>query len=132
MIDLLKKYKELLLYLIFGVVTTVTNIALFQLLRRIGVDLFLSNLIAWIGSVTVAYVTNKLFVFESTGFDVNILLREGVLFFGARLLSLGIDMVAIALLVNVLHIAELFAKVFSNGIVIIVNYILSKLVIFKK
>ena len=126
------KYKEIILYLFFGVITTLVNILTFQGCRILGVPLFLSNLIAWILSVLVAFITNKLFVFESKSISFSALMKETVLFFMARVLSLGIDMAVIACMVNVLMVNELFSKVVSNVIVIVANYVLSKFIIFKK
>ena len=132
MMNLIKKYKEVILYLFFGVVTTVVNILVFQLCRAEGINLLISNFAAWLISVLVAFVTNKLFVFGSTAFGVKKLMKECVLFFGARVLSLGIDMAVIFMLVDVLCVNEFISKILSNVIVIVVNYLLSKLVIFKK
>lgn len=126
------KYKEVILYLFFGVLTTLVNILVFQGCRFLHIDLFLSNLIAWILSVLTAFVTNKLYVFESKSTSFSQLMKETVLFFSARVLSLGVDMAVIACMVHVLLINELVSKVVSNVIVVIVNYVLSKFIIFKK
>ena len=126
------KYKEVILYLFFGVLTTAVNIFVFQGCRLFELDLFFSNLIAWILSVLTAFVTNKLFVFESKNTSVSQLIKETILFFSARVFSLGIDMAVIAFMVQCLMIHELVSKVVSNGIVIVVNYVLSKFIIFKK
>lgn len=126
------KYKEVILYLFFGVMTTVVNILTFQLCRLFYIPLFLSNLIAWLLSVLVAFITNKLFVFESNNTSFSALLKEVLLFFMARVFSLGIDMLVIGCLVNIMMINELLSKIASNVIVIVVNYVLSKFIIFKK
>lgn len=128
----LLKYKEVILYLFFGVMTTAVNILMFQVCRLVGVDLFLSNLIAWIISVLTAFITNKLFVFESKNASFFHMAKETILFFSARVFSLGVDMAVIAFMVQFLLIHELISKVISNVIVIIVNYVLSKFIIFKK
>ena len=126
------KYREVLSYLLFGGLTTLVNIVSFFILRKVNLEIFISNGIAWVISVLFSFITNKLFVFESKGKSRKENIRELVSFFGFRLLSLVIDMGAIYLFINVLNINELVSKVLANIIVIIVNYIFSKLFIFKK
>ena len=126
------KYREVLLYLVFGGLTTLINIISFFILRKFNIALYISNAIAWILSVLFAFITNKLFVFESKGKSKKENTKELVSFFGFRILSLVIDMGAMYLLLDVLNIKELIAKIVSNVVVIILNYIFSKLFIFKK
>lgn len=126
------KYREVLTYLVFGVLTTVVNILSFYILRKFGVEVYYSNIIAWILSVVFAFVTNKLFVFESKDKSKKESLKELFNFFGFRLLSLGIDTLALYLLLNVVNVGEMIAKIISNVVVIILNYIFSKLFVFKK
>ncbi len=122
------KYYEVLSYLFFGGCTTLVNIITFWLLRVLKVGVYASNIVAWIVSVLFAFITNKLFVFESKGNA----LKEAISFFGFRLLSLVFDMGFMYLLVDVFNINDLFSKVLSNVFVIIINYIFSKVFIFKK
>jgi UDP-N-acetylglucosamine transferase subunit ALG13 len=126
------KCREVLSYLFFGFLTTLVNMFIFFLLRHFNVHLYLSNLIAWLVAVLFAFITNKSFVFESKGKDKKKNIRELVSFFGFRILSLGIDMGAMYLLLQVLSTGEVFAKIVSNIIVIILNYVFSKLFVFKK
>lgn len=131
-IELMKKYKEIIMYLIFGVLTTLINIVSFYIMDKLGIALYVNNTIAWILSVLFAFVTNKLFVFESKDTKPKIILKEGISFFGFRLLSYFVDMLCIFLLVDVFKINKMIAKVVGNIIVIIINYAFSKLFIFKK
>lgn len=124
------KCREVLMYLVFGGLTTIVNIITFFILRKLNIEVYISNLLAWVISVLFAFITNKLFVFESK--DKSKSGKELVSFFGFRILSLGIDMGAMYLLLQVLSTGEVFAKVIANIIVIILNYIFSKLFIFKK
>lgn len=126
------KYREVLLYLVFGALTTLVNIVMFLILRKLSVELYISNVIAWITSVLFAFITNKLFVFESKNKTIGENLREGLSFFGFRLLSLVFDMLSMYVLLQILNTNEIFAKVISNVIVIVLNYIFSKIFIFKK
>lgn len=126
------KYREILLYLFFGGCTTLVNIVSFFLLRLVNIPLYPSNVTAWFLSVLFAYITNKLFVFESKSSDKKKLLKESLSFFGFRVLSLLFDMGIMYLLIDILSWNELIAKVLSNIFVIIINYLFSKLFIFKK
>ena len=93
-------------------------------------DIYLSNTIAWILSVIFAFVTNKIFVFNSKSTDKKVLLKETVFFLIARLISLGFDMLVVWLMADLWGINVWIVKIISNIIVIIMNYIFSKLFIF--
>ena len=124
---------EMISYLIFGVLTTAINVVSFGLLRSMAHwDLLAANTTAWILSVAFAFLTNKLFVFKSRSFAASLLLRELVTFVAARLLSLGVDTLGMLLMVNVLTWNDWVAKIIMNVIVVIINYVLSKKIIFKK
>lgn len=125
------KYKEVLLYLLFGGLTTIVNILTFYIFRKLNVELYISNIIAWIISVLFAFITNKLYVFESKNKSKKENIKEITSFFGFRLLSLVFDMGSMFLLINILKINDLLSKIFANILVIILNYIFSKLFIFK-
>ena len=123
--------KETILYLVFGILTTAINIAVCGLLSDIlKWDIYLSNTIAWILSVIFAFVTNKIFVFNSKSTDKKVLLKETVFFLIARLISLGFDMLVVWLMADLWGINVCIVKIISNIIVIIMNYIFSKLFIF--
>lgn len=125
--------EEVVGYLVFGVLTTLVNIAAFAVLSgRMRIPELVANVIAWLLSVLFAYVTNRLFVFQSKARSAGALLREAGLFFAARLLSLGIDEGGMALCLYVLHWDKMLAKVLMNVIVVILNYFASKLLIFRK
>lgn len=124
----LNKYYEVLSYLFFGGCTTLVNILTFWVMRLLKVGVYTSNVVAWIVSVLFAFITNKLFVFESKGNA----LKEGISFFLFRLLSLVFDMGIMYLLIDVFKWNDLLSKVLANIFVIIINYIFSKLFIFKK
>ncbi len=130
---LFNKYKEIIMYGIMGVLTTIVNIIVFAICEKIiGINALVSNVIAWIVSVIFAYITNKLFVFESKSFKKEILIKEIISFTSARIFSLLLEEVIIYVMIDIMNINSLIVKVFSNIVVIVVNYILSKLVIFKK
>lgn len=125
------KTKEILWYGFFGVLTTLVNIISFYLLDKTGMNVYINNFIAWFVSVLFAFVTNKLFVFNSKSLNPKVLVKEVGSFFFFRLLSLGIDMIGMYVCISLLNFGKMLSKVFMNIIVIIANYIFSKLFIFK-
>ncbi len=133
LLSLFLKYRETILYLFFGGLTTLINIASYWALTKIFyVDYMVATALAWLLSVLFAFVTNKLFVFDSKSLAAALVLKELVLFVGARLFSGALDMGMMYLFVDVLQVNDMVVKILSNIIVIVVNYILSKLIIFKK
>ena len=127
--ELLLKYKEIIMYLIFGVLTTVVNIAVYYIMANsLQINYLISNIVAWFLSVLFAYVTNRKYVFESKS---NEIIKEMTSFFGARLATGAMDMVLMWLFVGLHILPDFVAKVITNVIVIVANYILSKLVVFK-
>lgn len=145
--ELFVKYKELIVYVVFGVLTTVVNFAVFWIFSKIlGEDLYLvNNAVAWIVSVIFAYVTNKLWVFESKSWAMKLVVKEVVEFVAARLFSFAVEEGGLLLFVNVLGFdkysitilgfaitGQLIAKVVLAVIVVILNYFFSKFVIFAK
>lgn len=142
------KYKEIISYVFFGVLTTVVNLLVFKLFDRIlGSNLYLvTNVIAWIAAVVFAYITNKLWVFESKSWKADVVIKELVGFFGARVLSLGIEEAGLWLMIDIMHFEnikgfEIFsfkfdgnfiAKLIMQVVVVIMNYIFSKFLIFTK
>lgn len=138
MINLFKKHKEIILYLIFGVATTAVSFIVYSLLVTAGLDMTVSNGIAWLAAVTFAFVTNKLFVFESKKTDKTTLLKEGVSFFGARIFSGIIEIFAptalfwLGLDQPLFGIEGFVAKAIVSVGIIVLNYVLSKLIVFRK
>jgi len=130
--ELFKKYKEIINYLIIGVSTTTINYISFVLLTKLyNIDIHTSNIIAWVISVIFAYFTNKLFVFQSKSFKTEVIVKEMLSFAAARVFSLLLEEAMLYIFVNILNMNELIIKLIANIVVIIVNYILSKLFIFK-
>lgn len=134
-----KAHKEGILYLIFGGLTTLISILSFWLFSlMLGEERYLlSNFLSWVLAVIFAFVTNKTLVFGSKKTDKSTLLREGLEFLGARVFSLGLEEGGLWLLLDAFGMAhlpsgDLIAKVIMSVIVILVNYFLSKFIIFKK
>ena len=134
LLELYKKYKEIINYLIFGGLSTVVNFVTYYITARLfGIDEVVSSGISWFCSVLFAYITNIIFVFESKTNTVKAVLKEMGSFFLARVIS-GIlcDVGTFALMVKVFHINDIFSKIVTQVMVVIVNYIFSKLIIFRK
>ena len=122
--------KELISYLIFGVLTTVVNIVVYYVFNTwLQVNYLVSNAIAWIASVLFAYITNRKYVFESENTSM---INELVKFIGARLSTGIMDMILMWLLVDVLSMNSMVSKIVVNVLVIVLNYVLSKVFVFKK
>ena len=127
------KYKEVINYLVFGVLAMFVNFGSYYVFARmLSIDEVISSGLSWFCSVLFAYITNKLFVFDSKTNTAKEFLKEIISFFLARILS-GIlcDVGTFALMVKVLNINDMIAKVVTQVMVVIVNYILSKFFIFK-
>lgn len=131
--NLLIKYKEQILYLFFGGCTTVVNIVVFALCSDIlHMELLVSNFMAWVLAVFFAYITNKIWVFESKTETLYELVKEIGSFVFARVVTLLIDMLIMYVGVEILFINKMIIKVLANIVVIVANYVFSKLFIFKK
>ena len=142
-----KQTKELLSYLFFGVLTTLVSIVTYEISNIIlGADLYLiSNIISWVIAVSFAYVTNKLWVFESKSWTFSVIKTEIAAFVLARVFSLILEEVGLYLLIDVMALKEfsavafgftltgaLISKLIMQVIVVIANYLFSKFIIFKK
>ena len=132
-IEIYKKYREGINYLIAGGIATVLNIAVFAVLTYgCKIDYEISNIIAIIVAILFQYVSNKFFVFESKGNTFKENVKEFVSFISCRLVTMVMDQGMMKIGVDIFNINELLMKIIVNIIVIIVNYIFSKLIIFKK
>ncbi len=126
------KYKHFILYTVFGALTTLVNIAsywLFAHLLRLGV--MPSTILAWILAVAFAYITNRRFVFDSKTNDTAGVIKEIFSFFSLRLATGIFDWLSMFIFVDLLHFNDIAIKFAANIVVIVLNYIFGKLVIFK-
>lgn len=131
---LIRKFlnRETISYLVFGVLTTVVNYASYELCKWLGIHYTASTIIAWILAVAFAYITNKLYVFESKSFEKAVLIREITSFVGCRLFSGLCDLGFMVAAVELIGMNDSIAKLVSNVFVVVINYIFSKLFIFRK
>lgn len=131
-IELCKKYKSVILYLVFGVLTTIVNIVAYFLLDFNGLfNTVINTSIAWVVAVIFAYVTNKKWVFESKveGFKDNF--KEMMSFFGCRIATGLMDVGIMFVFVDILRYDDMIIKIASNVLVVILNYVGSKLLVFR-
>lgn len=143
---LFNKYKELISYVFFGVLATIVNLVSFKIFDAIlGENLYLiTNVVSWLITVIFAYFTNKLWVFESKSWKASVVVKELIGFFGARIFSLVVEEAGLWLMIDICHMGDISWNIFSfeiNGnmiakiimqvVVVILNYVFSKLIIFK-
>ena len=138
-LSLTNRYKEIVSYLLFGFLTTAVNWIVYTLcINGIGITMTLSNSFAWFVAVIFAYITNRRFVFVSKTHSIKGVVLEITLFFGARIVS-GVFEIFMPTILYQLGIQQSFlgiegfmAKAIVSILVIFLNYLFSKLFIFKK
>lgn len=130
---LIKKNQAVILYLMFGALTTAVNIGTFTIIEfTTDWNYQIGTAIAWVLSVLVAFFTNKVWVFSSHYTTWYAFWRELGSFFFFRLLSYFMEVVIMWVGVSLLHQNEILTKLVDNIVVVIVNYVFSKLIIFKQ
>lgn len=133
LIEGFQKYHEVIMYLVFGVLTTLVNIITYYVLYNFcRVGNVLSTTWAQVLSILFAYITNKLWVFNSKSWKFSLICYEIISFFGFRAVSALFDIGFMWVTVSLMNIWPLGMKITSNVIVVIMNYLASKLMIFKK
>ncbi|MCO8289469.1 GtrA family protein [Tetragenococcus halophilus] len=126
-----QKLQEIITYLFFGVMTTVVNFVTFFLARNLFVwNLVISNTFSWVLSVLFAFATNKKWVFKSKTTSSRHFFSELSKFFFYRIVSFGIDMGCMLLFVDAIDMKEFWAKLITQIIIVIANYVFSKFFIF--
>lgn len=135
-----KKNKEVLMYLFFGVLTTAVSFVTAGVSKHIleGFDAssssvsLLSTVFSWVCAVTFAYVTNRIWVFDSQVKGRKGILAEAVSFYGGRVFTLLVEMLMMWLGYTVIGIGYWVTKIIANVVVLILNYVISKLIVFRK
>ena len=134
-LNLYKKYKEIINYLIVGVLTTVISLLVYYICvytflnPNNKLELQIANVLSWIAGVTFAYFTNRKYVFESTNKNK---LKEATSFVSSRITTLLLDMIIMWLGVTILKFNDKIVKLISQVLVVVGNYVLSKFFVFKK
>ena len=124
--------RESITYIIFGVLTTAVDWVTYAVLLAAGADYRVSTALSWAAAVIFAFITNKFIVFQSFDIRLNYLWKEFVSFVACRAATGVITMVGMIIMVDVLHWNEFFGKLVVSAGSLVLNYILSKLFIFKK
>lgn len=128
--EIFKKHKQVILYLVFGVLTTAVNVvSYFALAHPLSLGTLWSTVLAWLVSVIFAFVTNKIFVFEKR--SLSGIFYEIATFFASRLFTGALDTVIMLVFVDILSANDILIKIISNIVVIILNFVLSKLITFR-
>lgn len=137
--NIIIKYKEIIMYVIFGALTTVVNWAVYTLLvHYTNAGITLSNAAAWIVSVIFAFITNKIWVFESKSTKANMIIKELFSFITSRAVTGAMEIICVPLLVKIglnqtiFGIEGAWSKLIVSVAVVILNYVFSKLIVFKK
>ena len=130
---LIEKYWGILSYLFFGVLTTVVNyIVYLPCYNLLGISAAVSNVVAWAVAVAFAYLTNKPFVFKSNDWSAKAVIPELTKFVGSRIASGGLETLIIFVTVDLLTWNGNVMKLVTSVLVVIINYVASKLLVFKK
>jgi len=133
MIKFYRNNQEIINYLIFGILTTLVSIVsyyIFDLIFDLKNDVLfiLANILSWILAVSFAFITNKKYVFKKQGKKIS----EFILFVFSRILTLLLEIIGMYLMVKVFYINNIISKIIMQIIVIVANYFISKLVVFKR
>ena len=130
---LIRKYYDILAYLFFGVLTTVVNhIIYLPCYNLLHLSAAVSNAIAWVVAVAFAYLTNKPFVFQSHDWSAKTVIPELTKFVGSRVASGGLETAIIFVTVDLLAWNGNLMKLATSVIVVVLNYVASKILVFKK
>ncbi len=125
------KYKEFVLYLVFGIGTTAVDFAVSYALYPTEINIHAVHIIAWISAVAFAYITNRIFVFESKTKGAKIFF-EVIKFASSRVVTFLIQEAIVFLLFDVMKLSEYVVKIPAAILVIVLNYIFSKLIVFRR
>ena len=130
--DLIIKYREIIVYVFFGGLTTVVSWGSYFLLRLVNVDYQLAQWISWAAAVAFAFIVNKLFVFRDRDMTAAGLFRQIWQFVSVRIASGVLEWLLMLLFVELINISDGISKIVVSVVTVIVNYIASKLLIFRK
>ena len=130
--ELFMKYKEVISYLFFGVLTTVVNfVVYFACTDGLHINYLAATAVSWVAAALFAYVTNRKWVFESKVSGFMPILREMAVFVGCRVFSGVMDMGIMFISVDMIGISDRIAKFVTQVAVVVLNYIFSKIIIFR-
>lgn len=133
LVNIYNRYREQILYLVFGGVTTLISIITYAVFTELAdINILIANILSWIISVAVAYATNKSVVFRSDKKGAAQVLTEALSFYAGRLLTLLIEEAILFVFIDLAKLPNMPVKIIAQIIIIVLNYIISKVFIFKK
>ena len=133
LVNIYNRYREQILYLVFGGVTTLISIITYAVFTELAdINILIANILSWIISVAVAYATNKSVVFCSDKKGATQVLTEALSFYAGRLLTLLIEEAILFVFIDLAKLPNMPVKIIAQIIIIVLNYIISKVFIFKK
>ena len=127
-----KRYREALLYLFFGGLTTVISIGSFAFFIHVGIGALIANVFSWILVVLFAYITNSIWVFSAKPSGLSELIRQMTGFFEGRVATLLMEEAVLFIGINLLGFPVILVKIAAQILVLIGNYIISKVFVFRK
>lgn len=128
-----KKYKEILLYLFFGGLTMIVSIVSYAICNLVfGIDVLVANIISWLLAVMFSFYTNRIWVFQASTNSISGFLKQMVSFCSGRIVTLIIEEVILFIFITCLHYNSMVVKIIAQVVVVILNYVISKLWVFKK
>jgi len=133
LIDIYNRYREQILYLVFGGLTTVISIITYAVFTELAaINILIANILSWIISVAVAYATNKSVVFRSDKKEAAQVLTEALSFYAGRLFTLLVEEAILFVFIDLAKLPNMPVKIIAQIIIIVLNYVISKAFIFKK
>ena len=128
-----QKHREVLLYLFFGFVTTVISVSVYWLGADVlGVDPLIANVFSWILAVLVAFLSNRTYVFHAETENREVFLKQILSFYGGRVFTLLVEELILFVGIKLLAFPNLPVKIVAQVVIVILNYVISKLFVFKK
>jgi putative flippase GtrA len=128
---LYEKYKDVIPYLFFGVCTTIVNVIVYWVAAHpLKSGVMLSTILAWLFAVLFAYITNRTWVFHSKANGISSIIKEIISFFACRLATGVVDWLCMWVFVDILGCQDVVVKAAANVVVIVLNYVASKVIIF--
>ncbi|MEE1102409.1 MAG: GtrA family protein [Agathobacter sp.] len=129
---MIKKNKEVILYLFFGGLAFILSIVSYAFLNvTLGINELIANVISWIIVVLFAFFTNRIWVFSSPTKTVVDFLKQLISFFGGRVLTLVIEEIILGVFITWLQFPSMIIKIIAQIVVIVLNYVISKFLVFK-
>lgn len=132
-VELLKKCRSMILYLVFGICTTLINLSVYPLCYYVwGFSNTGAVCVAWFIAVSFAFITNKIWVFERKDIRSKRLLKECIPFLACRIITGTLDLLIMYVVVDILGLNAFIWKILSSGAVVVLNYVAMRFVIFRK